>query len=93
MRKDKLAKMKMPEANQDEMLELDEAELDFEDAEMDAEPESEMTDLASLSDDDLVAELEARGFMVEAPESEESTDSESEMGDEMEMEDDEEYMA
>ena len=91
MRKEKLAKMKMPEANQDEMLELDEAELDFaDDAEMDAEPDSEMADLASLSDDDLVAELEARGFMVEAPEAEEAAAPEM---DEMEMEDDEEYMA
>ena len=90
MRKEKLAKMKMPEANQDEMLELDEAELDFADeSEMDAEPESEMADLTAMSDDDLVAELEARGFMIEAPESEEAP----EMDDEMEMEDDEEYMA
>ena len=92
MRKEKLAKLKMPEANQDEMLELDEAELDFADeSEMDAEPESEMADLTAMSDDDLVAELEARGFMIEAPESEEAPEMDEEMGDE--MEDDEEYMA
>ena len=53
---------------EDEMLMMDEEMMMDEEA-PEAEAESELTDVA---DEDLVAELEARGFIVEAPEAEEA---------------------
>lgn len=91
-RREKMSKMKMPEAPmQDEMLELDELEMDDElmadeDAEMDMEDES-MMDLTEVSDEDLMAELEARGFMVE------QSEEDAEESDEDAEDEDEEYMA
>lgn len=71
-RKEQMSKMKMPPAKmEDEMLELDELEMDAElDMEDEAGMDEEMMDLTEASDEDLMAELEARGFMVEQPESE-----------------------
>lgn len=83
MRKDKLSKLEMPAAGQeDEMLMMDEEMMMDEEA-PEAEAESELTDVA---DEDLVAELEARGFIVEAPEAEEA-DADAGMEDELDMED------
>jgi len=81
MRKDKLSKLEMPAAGQeDEMLMMDEEMMMDEEA-PEAEAESELTDVA---DEDLVAELEARGFIVEAPEAEEAEDEgELDMEDEL----------
>lgn len=52
-----------PEAEEEEAAEGEEEEM--------AEEESAGPDLASVSDEDLVKEMEARGFSVEAPASEE----------------------
>lgn len=76
MRKEKMSKMKMPAAPaEDEMLQLDELDMEMEaEDEGDMEDEEATVDLTGTSDDDLVAELEARGFVVEAREAEESED-------------------
>jgi hypothetical protein len=82
MRKEKMSKMKMPAAPmEDEMLQLDELDMEMEaEDEGDMEDEEATVDLTGTSDDDLVAELEARGFVVEAKDSseEESEDMEDE---------------
>ncbi len=83
-RKDKLAGMKMPAMQEDEMLEMDEMDMAELPEEEEMAEESEM-DLTGAADEDLVAELEARGYMIEAPEEEAEG--------EMEMEDEDEMMA
>jgi hypothetical protein len=84
MRKEKMSKMKMPAAPaEDEMLQLDELDLEMEpEDEGDMEDEESAIDLTSASDDDLMAELEARGFVVEAPEEEASEEEFEDMEDE-----------
>jgi hypothetical protein len=76
MRKEKMSKMKMPAAPmEDEMLQLDELDMEMEAEDEGAmEDEESAIDLTSASDDDLMAELEARGFVVEAKEEEASED-------------------
>ena len=79
----KFKDMEMPEAPMPEGEE--EMELEFDDEEM---PE-EGSDLTGCSDDELVKELEARGFMVEA---EEAAEEEAPMEGEEEMPEEEEEL-
>lgn len=73
-----VAKLKMPgKKGPDPMLLMDEEETPEEEAaespeeEVAEEESAESHDLSEVSDDDLVKEMEARGFSVEAPASEE----------------------
>lgn len=107
--KDMLKKMKMPEmASKDEMLDLEdmpdsEAGADMEDEDMQAEemPEEGSSAMGSASDEDILKELEKRGFnikpLLKEMESKEPAGMEDEESPEMqEMEDEygtEEHMA
>jgi hypothetical protein len=79
LKKDLLSSMPMPKKGKDPMLELDESveELDAPSAEGEAEPgmgeetaAEEMAELAEMPEEDLIAELEKRGFKVEKMEEE-----------------------
>ena len=82
----KFKDMEMPEAPMPEGEE-EEMELEFDEEEM---PE-EGGDLKGFSDDELVTELEARGFMVESEEGEEEP-AEEEMAEEEMPEEEEEIV-
>lgn len=82
-KKSPLAKLKMPAPKKDPMLELDEMDMEEESPEEEAaeeeagEAEEEAAaDLSEVSDDDLIAELEARGMSVSQAASEEAAASE-----------------
>ena len=77
--KSAMDKLKMPEVEQDEMLELGDEEAMGEDEMMADEAEAEgALDLSELTDDELMAEAEARGFTVTAPEADEEMEYEEE---------------
>ena len=85
--KDKLAGMKMPSApsEEDPMMIMSEEDMMLDEPEMQDDQETGM-DLTEASDEDLIAELEARGATVEMPDAESDEMTDDEMSeDDMEM--------
>lgn len=80
-RKEQMSKVKMPAPQmEDEMLQIDEAELEMEP--MEEDEMEEMSPLADVSDEELIAEMEARGLSMEDAEMEpmeEGAEEEDEM--------------